>query len=119
MLPAWGFEELTIRRGWAGFAERLAKAGYCCLRFDWPGAGDSIGDTKAGISLADWLDAVKAAANVLTERYSLERVVLVGHGVGGCWHPTAPISCLPPPSFRWRLKAKAGLGFANWKSSVV
>ncbi|MBZ5819835.1 MULTISPECIES: alpha/beta fold hydrolase [unclassified Rhizobium] len=87
MLPAWGFEELTIRRGWAGFAERLAKAGYCCLRFDWPGAGDSIGDTKAGISLADWLDAVKAAANVLTERYSLERVVLVGHGVGGLLAP--------------------------------
>ncbi|WFR98564.1 alpha/beta hydrolase [Rhizobium tumorigenes] len=87
MLPAWGFEELTIRRGWAGFAERMAKAGYCCLRFDWPGAGDSIGDTEAGVSLTDWLDAVKAAANLMIERYSMERIVLVGHGVGGLLAP--------------------------------
>ncbi len=87
MLPAWGFEELTIRRGWSGFAERLAESGYCCLRFDWPGAGDSLGDTAAGVSLADWQDAVKAAAALLAERYSVDRIVLVGHGVGGLLAP--------------------------------
>lgn len=87
MLPAWGFEEFTIRRGWSGLAGLLAGAGYCCLRFDWPGAGDSLGDTSSGITLEDWRTAVKAGIDLLVTQKGVARVVLVGHGVGGLLAP--------------------------------
>ena len=92
MLPAWGFEEMTIRRGWAGFADRLAQAGYCCLRFDWPGAGDSLGNTSDGISLNDWLDAVRTAAELLRGHYGVTKIVLLGHGIGGLIAPHCALS---------------------------
>ncbi|MBB4066538.1 alpha/beta hydrolase [Gellertiella hungarica] len=87
LLPAWGFEEFTIRRGWAGLAAMLADAGYCCLRFDWPGAGDSLGDAGSGVSLADWTAAVEAAADFLRSRHGVSRIVLAGHGVGALLAP--------------------------------
>ena len=82
MVPAWGLEEFTIRRGWAAFADRLADAGYCCLRFDWPGAGDSLGDAGSIESLETWRDALRAAATFLRVNHGIEKLVLVGHGLG-------------------------------------
>jgi dienelactone hydrolase len=82
MLPAWGFEELTIRRGWAELAVQLSGAGYACLRFDWPGSADSLGDTRDLPSLAPWQDAVTDAATWLKGQGSIERIVVLGHGVG-------------------------------------
>ncbi|WFR97601.1 alpha/beta fold hydrolase [Rhizobium tumorigenes] len=87
MLPAWGFEELTIRRGWAIFADLLAEAGYCALRFDWPGFGDSLGDGRAVHSFMDWRNSVHAAADLLNQQYGSENIVLVGHGIGGLLAP--------------------------------
>ncbi len=87
LVPAWGFEDMTIRRGWAGLADMLAEAGYACLRFDWPGAGDSLGDTAAGIRFADWQEAILSAATVLRQTLGVERIALVGHGVGALIAP--------------------------------
>jgi alpha-beta hydrolase superfamily lysophospholipase len=82
MAPAWGLEEFTIRRGWSVFADLLADAGYCCLRFDWPGAGDSLGDAGSIKSLEIWRDALRAAASFLRTDHGIEKLVLVGHGLG-------------------------------------
>lgn len=87
LLPAWGFEEMTIRRGWAMFADLLSAAGYCALRFDWPGTGDSLGDAGAEMNLATWFGAAEKAAEILREVYSVERIVLIGHGIGGLLAP--------------------------------
>ena len=82
MAPAWGLEEFTIRRGWSVFADLLADAGYCCLRFDWPGAGDSLGDAGSIESLEIWTEALRAAASLLRTVHGIEKLVLVGHGLG-------------------------------------
>jgi alpha-beta hydrolase superfamily lysophospholipase len=87
MLPAWGFEEFTIRRGWGRFADMLADAGFTCLRFDWPGSGDSLGDVETTVSFSQWKEAVVAAADLLKTNYKIEKLVLVGHGVGGLLAP--------------------------------
>lgn len=87
LLPAWGFEEFTIRRGWAELADLLAGNGYCTLRFDWPGTGDSLGDTAAGITLADWQQAATDAAAYLRETKAVSRIILIGHGIGGLLAP--------------------------------
>lgn len=83
MLPAWGFEEMTIRRGWAGFADRLARAGYCTLRFDWPGCADSLGALDEGMRLAAWHQSILDAVAYVRRQAGIETIVLVGHGVGG------------------------------------
>lgn len=87
LLPAWGFEEMTIRRGWAMFADLLSAAGYCALRFDWPGTGDSLGDAGAEMDLATWLGAADDAAKLLRQTHGIERIVLIGHGIGGLLAP--------------------------------
>lgn len=87
LLPAWGFEEFTIRRGWAELADRLAADGYCALRFDWPGTGDSLGDTAAGTTLADWFEAARQAAHFLRDTKGIARLILIGHGIGGLLAP--------------------------------
>lgn len=87
MMPAWGLEEFTIRRGWGGFADLLADAGYCCLRFDWPGSGDSLGDGKDIDRLDLWKDAALAASTLLRSVAGIEKIVLVGHGIGGLLAP--------------------------------
>lgn len=87
MLPAWGFEEMTIRRGWATFADLLANAGYVCLRFDWPGTADSLGDAGKDIPISDWFHAAHRAAAVLRDDFGVDRLVLVGHGIGALLAP--------------------------------
>lgn len=87
MMPTWGFEELTIHRGWAELAVMLAGAGYCCLRFDWPGVGDSLGDTGDGMTVERWKNVAVMAANHLRNLQGIDRLVLLGHGVGGLLAP--------------------------------
>ncbi|MGR6466429.1 alpha/beta hydrolase [Rhizobium sp. PAMB 3182] len=87
MMPAWGFEEFTIRRGWAELAVMLAGAGYCCLRFDWPGVGDSLGDTGRDMSLDRWTNAAAGAADYLRGLHGIKKLVVLGHGMGGLLAP--------------------------------
>lgn len=111
MLPAWGFEEMTIRRGWAGFADRIAACGYPVLRFDWPGCGDSLGDTANGIQLSQWRQAVSGAATYLRSQAHVERIVLIGHGLGGLMalHVAADISPCAIVSMAPQGEGNAGL----------
>jgi pimeloyl-ACP methyl ester carboxylesterase len=61
-------------------ADQLAAAGYYCLRFDYPGTGDS-GDEP--ISSPDaywdvWLNSVDAAANYLKDASGARRLIFCG-----------------------------------------
>lgn len=78
----WGFEELCLRRAWRMLADALAAEGYSTLRFDYPGAADSLG-VPDGLALDDLVAAAVQAAEALKAASGVERVVLAGQGLGG------------------------------------
>ena len=82
MLSPWGFEEMTTRRGWGTLAATLADAGLPCLRFDWPGTGDSLGASLDITSLETWREAVRNAAGYLREASGIESLCVLGQGLG-------------------------------------
>jgi alpha-beta hydrolase superfamily lysophospholipase len=82
MLSPWGFEEMTVRRGWATLAVGLAEAGLPCLRFDWPGTGDSLGNALDIETLDIWRAAVREAATYLRETTGIDRLCVLGQGLG-------------------------------------
>lgn len=82
MLSPWGFEEMTTRRGWGTLAATLAAAGFPCLRFDWPGTGDSLGASLDTTSLETWREAVRHAAAFFRETTGIDRLCVLGQGIG-------------------------------------
>jgi pimeloyl-ACP methyl ester carboxylesterase len=78
----WGYEELCMRRAWRMLADALAEAGFPCLRFDYPGTGDSLGEPSDLTSLAPFTDAAARAAGVLRAEAGVTRLVLIGQGFG-------------------------------------
>ncbi|OYU50592.1 MAG: hypothetical protein CFE31_03345 [Rhizobiales bacterium PAR1] len=82
MLSPWGFEEMTIRRGWGTLAATLAEAGLSCLRFDWPGTADSLGASLDITALETWREAVRNAATFLRETTGIDRLCVLGQGIG-------------------------------------
>jgi pimeloyl-ACP methyl ester carboxylesterase len=81
MCSPWGYEELCARKSWRLLAEAIAAVGAPCLRFDYPGAGDSL--DVAGVDLESWIASAEAAARALRAETGVERLVLVGQGMGG------------------------------------
>ena len=59
-----------------------AEAGYPALRFDPPGCGDSLGDLAVVGGMGALADAAVDAVGELRRRALVERVVLIGHGLG-------------------------------------
>jgi pimeloyl-ACP methyl ester carboxylesterase len=78
----WGFEELCLRRAWRMLADELAAKGFPTLRFDYPGAADSL-DPPDGPTLEDLAASVVQAVDALKTAAGVARVVLVGQGLGG------------------------------------
>ncbi|SMG26043.1 serine aminopeptidase domain-containing protein [Paraburkholderia susongensis] len=79
----FGYDALCTHRGMRRLAERLAARGMPVLRFDYPGTGDSAGNTSdAGLWRA-WIDSVKQAVALLRESTGVERVSLIGLRLGG------------------------------------
>ncbi len=78
----WGFEDLTLRKGWRLLAEAVAAAGFPCLRFDYPGTGDALGAATDVGDLSEWVEAVDAAADLLKARSDATRLVLIGQTLG-------------------------------------
>jgi pimeloyl-ACP methyl ester carboxylesterase len=66
-------------------AEKLSAAGYCTLRFDYPGTGDSRElDVAAGEAhWVAWKKSVSVAIEYLREQAGVARVVLCGVRAGG------------------------------------
>ena len=63
-------------------AERLAAAGFPCLRFDLSGTGDSAGGELGPGSVRAWVDDVGAAVKELRARSGATTIALVGLRLG-------------------------------------
>lgn len=81
MLGAIGYEEMCARSTWRTLAEMISQAGLPCLRFDYPGCGDAL-DVEAPDGIEDWRRAVERAAAFLRQATGVERIALVGQGLG-------------------------------------
>lgn len=67
--------------GAARVSKSLAEAGIACLRFDFPGLGQSEGDFSETTFSSNVRD-IAAAARWLEENYSAPQL-LIGHSLGG------------------------------------
>jgi pimeloyl-ACP methyl ester carboxylesterase/acyl carrier protein len=77
-----GQEYIRSHRAYLQLANRLARAGFPVMRFDFFGCGDSLGDHLEA-RVARWLDDIRTAIAELRQRSSTSRVDLVGLRLGG------------------------------------
>ncbi len=82
LCPPIGTDRTRSDRTYRHLAERLAEAGFACLRFDLFGTGDSGGDESAPGLLQAWLDDVGLAVQELRQRSGATAVSLVGLRLG-------------------------------------
>jgi alpha-beta hydrolase superfamily lysophospholipase len=78
----FGTDQTRSERTYRHLAERLAQAGFPCLRFDSFGTGDSGGDEFAPHLLQAWVDDIGAATDELRTRSGVPTVSLVGLRLG-------------------------------------
>ncbi|WP_321961121.1 serine aminopeptidase domain-containing protein [Paraburkholderia sp. J7] len=78
----FGYDALCTHRGWRRLAERLAASGMPVLRFDYPGAGDSLGDEEDPGRVEAWIESIAAAVRHLRERTGVAQVSLCGLRLG-------------------------------------
>ncbi|MBN3758310.1 hypothetical protein G3N95_35735 [Paraburkholderia sp. Tr-20389] len=78
----FGYDALCTHRGWRQLAERLAAAGMPVLRFDYPGAGDSLGVEEDPGRIEAWIASIAAAVSYLKASTGVERVSLCGLRLG-------------------------------------
>jgi alpha-beta hydrolase superfamily lysophospholipase len=82
LCPPIGTDRTRSDRAYRHLAERLAEAGFACLRFDLYGTGDSGGDESAPGLLQAWLDDLGQAIRELRARSGAETISLVGLRLG-------------------------------------
>ncbi|CAG9250573.1 Serine aminopeptidase, S33 [Paraburkholderia unamae] len=78
----FGYDALCTHRGWRRLAERIAASGMPVLRFDYPGAGDSLGEEEDPGRFEAWIDSIVAAVRHLRERTGVRQVSLCGLRLG-------------------------------------
>jgi alpha-beta hydrolase superfamily lysophospholipase len=81
--PPFGWEDMCSYRARREWALRLAEDGYPTLRIDLPGSGDSGGSPREEGRVDAWTQAVVTAARWLRSRDGVQRVALIGIGLGG------------------------------------
>jgi hypothetical protein len=77
----WGDEYTRFHRAFRQWSLLLAAEGFCVLRFDFSGIGDSAGQ-PAGWSLSRWRDDVLAAVSQLRSRVGPGPLALCGLRLG-------------------------------------
>ncbi len=77
-----GTDQTRSDRTYRHLAERLAAAGFACLRFDMFGTGDSGGDELSAGIVRAWVDDVRAARDELRARSGARTVSLFGLRLG-------------------------------------
>lgn len=73
----FGEEASRAHRTYRVLATQLERAGYACLRFDYSGTGDSLGDGEVA-TVDAWVDDVVTAAERLRIVSGASRVAVVG-----------------------------------------
>ncbi len=82
MCAAMGYEALCAHQCWRVLADSLAAAGLPTLRFDYPGAGDSLGDANDLALLDSWRHSIRESVAWMRETLGVREIVLIGHRVG-------------------------------------
>src|SRR6185369_2967640 len=82
LCPPIGGESTGFHRGFRHWAERLADAGFPTARVDYPGFGDSSGETEDPGRLRSWLDSIGDAVAFLREEAGVSRIALAGLQLG-------------------------------------
>lgn len=75
----FGFEQHSAHRWWRDLSEGIADTGCAVLRFDYPGEGDSAGDS---IQLDTALDAIRRAIRFMQDEVQAESICIVGLRLG-------------------------------------
>ena len=81
LCPPLGFDYLQSHRALRVLADDLAAEGFCVVRFDYDGTGDSAGG-GAEARLAAWTATARSALSLL-RRHAPSDVCLVGMRLGG------------------------------------
>jgi pimeloyl-ACP methyl ester carboxylesterase len=82
MCAAMGYEALCAHQSWRVLADGLAAAGLPTLRFDYPGAGDSLGDAGDLILFDNWRRSIKESIAWMRETLGVREIVLIGFRIG-------------------------------------
>ena len=77
-----GTDQTRSDRAYRHLAERLASAGFACLRFDLSETGDSDGSELSAGIVRTWIDDVRVAADELRRRSGSRTTALVGLRLG-------------------------------------
>lgn len=98
LCPPFGQEAVRTHRLYRVLAERVARAGLACLRFDYVGTGDSDGDDLEG-SMQRWRLNILDADAELRRRALCDRVIWVGARLGATLAIQAAMDkAVKPPS---------------------
>ena len=81
LCPTIGIEAVNARDAYMYLAERLAGAGFACLRFDYDGTGDSAGGQSDPGRVAAWLRSISHAMDLL-KSLGAPRISVVGMRMG-------------------------------------
>jgi pimeloyl-ACP methyl ester carboxylesterase len=73
----FGEEASRAHRTYRVLATQLERAGYACLRFDYSGTGDSLGDGAAA-TIDRWVGDIAIAADRLRAASGATRIAVVG-----------------------------------------
>ena len=82
MCAAMGYEALCAHQSWRVLADKLAAAGLPTLRFDYPGAGDSLDDANDPMPYDSWRRSIKEATAWMRETLGVQEIVLIGFRIG-------------------------------------
>ena len=82
MCAAMGYEALCAHQSWRVLADNLAAAGLPTLRFDYPGAGDSLDDADDPTPYDSWRRSIKEATAWMRETLGVQEIVLIGFRIG-------------------------------------
>ncbi len=78
IVPPHGIEALAATKSLRVMADALAAEGHAVLRFDLPGAADSLGAETDPGRLAAWTSSVGAAAQVLRRHSGAATIIFAG-----------------------------------------
>lgn len=82
MCGSIGYEGLCAHQSWRVLADRLAAAGLPTLRLDYPGEGDSLGDSTDPDIVEAWREHIRTALRWMREAIGVRETALVGLRLG-------------------------------------